>query len=99
MLNVSQGVRSLSDFKTNTRAFRSELEKGEQAVILTVNGKAELAVMSAKTFQRARERLDQLDTLTAVKQALGQADRSKGQPPAEVFAALWKELRLPARKV
>ena len=98
MINVSKGIRSLSDFKANTQAFLAELRKGEQALILTVNGKAELVAMSAETFQKVRERLAQFDTVIAVKRALEQADRGKGKPAGRVFKELWKELGLPSRE-
>lgn len=80
MINVAPGICSLSDFKANTQAFLAELKRGEKTLALTVNGKAELVAMSAETFDKVVQQLDQLDTLVAVRDALHQAERKKGRP-------------------
>ena len=61
MLDVSKDIRSLSEFKRETPKFLRELEANGRALMLSVNGEAELAVMSATTFQRVLEALDVLD--------------------------------------
>ena len=58
MLDFSRDIHSLTDFKTRTPKFLAQLKKPERAILLTINGKAELAVMSAATFQRLLDRLE-----------------------------------------
>lgn len=98
MLNVSQGIRSLTDFKANTPTFVEDLKKGDQALVLTINGSAELAVMSAATFQRVLEKLDLLDSLRAVRRGIEQADRGESRPASEVLDELRHSVGLPPKE-
>ena len=91
MLDVSKDIRSLSEFKRETPKFLRELEANGRALMLTVNGEAELAVMSATTFQRVLEALDVLDSLRCIRQGLEQAKRGDGMPADEFFAAFRKK--------
>ncbi len=97
MLDVSQDIRSLTDFKTNTAEFLTLLRKRERAFVLTVNGRAEVAVMGASTFQRVLEALDTLDSLRALQEGL--ADKAAGRTTSadESLAALRKKKGLPKR--
>lgn len=87
MLDVSRDIRSLADFKRETPKYLDELKANGRAVVLTVNGEAELAVMSAATFQRVLDAFDLLDSLSCIHEGLDQAKRGEGMPVAEFFAA------------
>lgn len=91
MLDVSKDIRSLTDFKRETPKFLDELKANGRAVVLTVNGEAELAVMSAATFQRVLEAFDMLDSLRCIRQGLEQAKRGEGMPADEFFDAFRKK--------
>lgn len=94
MFSISQGIRSLTEFKAKTPAFLEELKKTEQALVLTVNGKAELVALSAGAFEKILEKLDQLDSLLAVRSAIAQADRGEGRPAKVVLDEIRKEAGL-----
>lgn len=98
MFDISKDVRSLTDFKRETPKFLDELKGNGRAVVLTVNGEAELAVMSASTFQHVLEALDTLDSLRCIREGLEQARRGEGMPAAEFFTSLRGKLGLPARR-
>ena len=91
MLDVSQDIRSLTDFKRETPKYLDELKASGRAVVLTVNGEAELAVMSAATFQRVLDAFDLLDSLSCIREGLDQAKRGEGMPADEFFAAFRKK--------
>ncbi len=61
--------------------------------MLTINGKAELVVQDAASYQRLFELAERLKTIQAVTEGLASADRGKGQPMDDVFDALEKDLR------
>ncbi len=92
MLDVSQDIHSLTDFKTRTPEFLSQLRQSDRAVLLTVNGRAELAVMSAATFQRVLVAIETLDALRGIRAGLedGKAGRTR---PADEFFAKFREQR------
>jgi PHD/YefM family antitoxin component YafN of YafNO toxin-antitoxin module len=97
MLDVSQDIRSLTDFKTNTTEFLSLLRKKRRAFVLTVNGRAEVAVMGAATFQRVLEALDTLDSLRALKEGLGDKAAGRTRPAGEFLADVRRKKGLPKR--
>lgn len=91
MLDVSKDIRSLTEFKRETPKFLVELKQSGRAVLLTVNGEAEVAVMSASTFQRVLEAMDLLDSIRCIREGLDQAKRGEGMPADEFFASLRKK--------
>lgn len=58
MVNLTQDIHPLTDFKRNTSSFMNQMKKTRRPVVLTVNGKAELVVQDAKSYQQIRDRLD-----------------------------------------
>lgn len=98
MLDVSQDIHSLTEFKTKTAEFLSQLRKSDRAVLLTVNGRAEVAVMSAATFQRVLEALDALDAIRGIKAGLEDMKAGRTRPAAEFFGEFRKKQDLPRRE-
>lgn len=87
MIDISKDIRSLTEFKRETPKFLAELKSSGGAVVLTVNGEAELAVMSAATFQRVLEAIDTLDAIRCIREGLEQAKRGEGTTADEFFQA------------
>jgi prevent-host-death family protein len=85
--------RGPTDFKRNTAEFLRQLKESGNPVVLTINGKAELVVQDAASYQRLFDLAERLETIQAVKESLASADRSEGTPMDVVFDALEKDLR------
>ncbi|MFN7589301.1 MAG: type II toxin-antitoxin system Phd/YefM family antitoxin [Planctomycetota bacterium] len=88
MLDISKDIRSLTDFKRETPKFLKQIRGSGRALVLTVNGEAELAVMSAATFQQVLEAIDELDMIRCVREGLQQAREGEGMPSEQFFASL-----------
>ena len=86
MLDVGQDIHSLTEFKTRTAEFLARLRKSGRASLLTVNGRAEVAVMSAATFQRVLEAFETLDAMRGIKAGLDDAKAGRTRPAEEFFA-------------
>lgn len=97
MLDVSKDIHSLTDFKTKTPEFIDRLRASGHALLLTVNGRAELAVMSATTFQNVLNALDMLDALRGIRVGLDDSKAGRKRPAAEFFRELRKKQRTPRR--
>jgi prevent-host-death family protein len=91
-MNLSQDIHSLTDFKRNTSEFLRQLKETGHPLVLTINGKAEVVVQDAASYQRLFDLAERLETIQAVKEGLASADRGEGRPMNDVFAALEKEL-------
>ncbi|MBI3208011.1 MAG: type II toxin-antitoxin system Phd/YefM family antitoxin [Candidatus Solibacter usitatus] len=90
-------IHSLSDFKRNSSAFLDRMRGTGHPVVLTINGKAELVVQDAASYQKLLNRVDELETLEGIK--LGLADVEAGRvTPLREFEKEFREQRgLPGR--
>jgi prevent-host-death family protein len=93
MLDLTRDIHPLTDFKRNTSEFLAQLKQTGQPVVLTINGKAELVVQDAKSYQRLLELAERLETIEAVKEGLASMGRGEGRPADVVFDELEAELR------
>jgi prevent-host-death family protein len=91
-MNLSQDIHSLTDFKRNTSEFLRQLKETGNPLVLTINGKAEVVVQDAASYQRLFDLAERLETIRAVKEGLASAGRGEGKPPSDVFDALEREI-------
>ena len=96
MLDLKRDIHPLTDFKRNTSEFLSQLKATGKPLVLTVNGKAELVVQDAKSYQRLLAVAERLETIEAVKEGLASMRRGEGRPADEVIAELAKRLQGPS---
>ena len=94
MLDIKEDIQSLTDFKRNTAEFMQQLQQTKRPLILTVNGKAELVVQDAESYQATMEAAEEAKTL----KALLAAKDGKGRPATEFFAELRKKYNLPEKR-
>jgi prevent-host-death family protein len=92
-MDLIQDIQPLTDFKRNTPRFLRRLKETGHPVVLTINGKAELVVQDAASYQRLLELAERLETIKAVKESLAAIDRAEGRPMDEVFDDLEAEIR------
>ena len=92
-MNLTQDIHPLTDFKRNTPEFLRKLKETGSPVVLTINGRAELVVQDAASYQRLWNIVERLETIQAVKESLATADRGEGTPIDDAFDALEKDLR------
>ncbi len=83
MFNIIQDIHSLSSFKRNTSEFIQQMKQTRKPVMLTVNGKAELVVQDAESYQKLLDMLEQLETIAGIKQGLEDVDAGRTRPLAE----------------
>jgi prevent-host-death family protein len=98
MLDINRDIHPLTDFKRNTPQFLKQLRETGAPVVLTINGKAELVVQDARSYQKLRELAERLETIEAVQEGLASMKQGKGRPMDEVFDSLEKEFRAKTRK-
>ncbi|MBS1808471.1 MAG: type II toxin-antitoxin system Phd/YefM family antitoxin [Acidobacteria bacterium] len=94
MLDIKEDIQSLTDFKRNTAEYMQQLKQTGRPLVLTVNGKAELVVQDAASYQAAMQAAEDAKTL----KALLAAKAGKGRPANEFFAELRKKYNLPEKR-
>lgn len=93
MIDLSRDIDSLSNFKRDTPRFLDRLKKNGAPVVLTINGKAELVVQDAKSYQRLLDAADQLESLESLRRSLEDVDAGRTVPARKALAALGKRKR------
>ena len=86
MINLRDEINSLSNFKRKTLEFLKQLKKTGRPIVLTVNGKAELVVQDAGSYQRLIDISERLETIEALRPAIAEMKAGKGEPADIVFA-------------
>lgn len=99
MINITEDIHSLTEFKKNTNDFIQDLKKTRRPTILTVNGKAEIVVIDAAAFQKIQEQLQFEETILEVSAALKDFEAGKFSPAKEVFDDLKLRITKPKKMV
>lgn len=92
MLNLSKDIHSLTEFKRNTTEFIEHLKQTKQPLVLTVDGKAELVVQDAESYQTLLEAAELVETLKGVKRGLEEMKQGKGKKAEDFFSELFDKL-------
>ncbi len=97
MLDISKDIHSLSDFKRNTSEFLEQMRGGGRPVVLTINGKAELVVQDALSYQKLVDRIDELEALEGVKRGLADVEAGRVTPLKQFEKEFREKRRLRSR--
>jgi PHD/YefM family antitoxin component YafN of YafNO toxin-antitoxin module len=97
MLDISKDIHSLSDFKRNTSDFLNQMRGSGHPLVLTINGKAEIVVQDAVSYQKLLDRVDELEALEGIKRGLADAEAGRVTPPAEFEREFRSKRGLPSR--
>lgn len=89
MINLSQDIQSLSTFKRNTNELINQMKETGNPLILTVNGKAELVVQDAASYQKILDHIKQLETIIESKKEL-EPTKSNNKKALELLKT-WEE--------
>ena len=99
MINITEDIQSLTDFKKHTIQFISDLKKSGRPTVLTVNGKAEIVVMDAAAFQKMQDRRELEESLSDIRQSWLDCEDGKYSSADKVFRDLRKRITKPKKKV
>ena len=91
MLDLSKDIDSLSNFKRNTARYVGRMKKTGKPVVLTINGKAELVVQDAASYQRLLDVTERIESLDFLRQSLENVDAGRTKPMREAIESLGKK--------
>jgi PHD/YefM family antitoxin component YafN of YafNO toxin-antitoxin module len=94
MLDTRQ-IHSLTDFLRNHKAHVARLKKTQAPEVLTVNGKAEVVVQDAASYQAMLDRLHHMETIAAIQEGMASAERGEMKPAAQVLDEMRARYGLP----
>lgn len=76
-------VRSVTEFQRNLKDYVGQLREKKTPLVLTINGRAELVVQSAESYQALLDRLERAESVAAIRQGMEQFEQGKGIPLKE----------------
>ncbi|MBS9394263.1 MAG: type II toxin-antitoxin system Phd/YefM family antitoxin [Dolichospermum sp. OL01] len=92
MINLTKDIHSLTEFKRNTTEFLQQIKKTKHPLVLTVNGKAELVVQDAESYQELLDAAELVETLKGIKLGLEQMQQGEGKKAEDFFNELFNKL-------
>jgi len=69
-MDLSRDIHSLTDFKKNTSEFLQQLKNTGEPIVLTINGKAELVVQDAASYQRLLDLAEEAKVVEGIRRGL-----------------------------
>ena len=73
-------IRSVTEFQRNLKDYVGRLKEKKNPLVLTVNGRAEIIVQDAASYQALLDRLERAETVAAIRQGMEQFERGEGIP-------------------
>ena len=92
MLNLTRDIHPLTSFKRNTNDFLGQMKKTRKPLVLTVNGRAEIIVQDARSYQQILDRLDKLETVEAIRAGIAAVEEGRVRPARQALAQLQEAL-------
>jgi prevent-host-death family protein len=96
-LDIGNDIRSLSDFKRNSREFLEQMRETGNPVILTINGKAEVVVQDAASYQKLLVYIDEMEALEGIKRGLADVEAGRVTPLKKFEKDFRKKHGIPRR--
>ena len=94
MININD-IHSLSDFQRNTKEHIERLKCSGKPQILTVNGKSEIIVQDAESYQKILEYIDRLEAVAGIRRGIDEVQNGKTKSAAQVFESMRKKHKIP----
>jgi prevent-host-death family protein len=95
MLDITTDIHSLTDFKRRTSEFIEQIKQTGHPLVLTLNGKAELVVQDAVSYQKMMASLDQIQAIEGIRKGLKSVKEGRTRPVEEVFEEIRREHEVP----
>ena len=89
---LMEDIHPLSDFVRNAKTYIVDINECGRAQILTVNGKAEVAVVGKALFDELVQAREQLETLQAIQSGFEDIEAGRMKSADEVHEKLRKSL-------
>jgi PHD/YefM family antitoxin component YafN of YafNO toxin-antitoxin module len=85
MRNLTADVQPLATFGEQPSVFARLMKKTQRPLVLTVNGKPELVVQTAESYQHLLDLAAQLNASEGIRQGLEDTKKGRSRPAREAF--------------
>jgi PHD/YefM family antitoxin component YafN of YafNO toxin-antitoxin module len=91
MIDLKKDIDSLSNFKRESSKFIRRMKSSGSPVVLTINGKAELVVQDAASYQRLLDKAARYDASDTLRQSLDDVAKGRTRPLRQALEQLGNE--------
>jgi hypothetical protein len=91
-----EDIQSLTDFQRDAKSHIQRLKRTGKPQVLTVNGRAELVIQDAKSYQKLLDLIERAEAIAGVFDGLESIKRGKGEPIGQVLERIRKKHKIPA---
>ena len=85
----TQNIHSLTDFLRNHKSHMARLKETRLPAALTVNGKAEVVLLDAETYQEMANKIERMETIAAIREGMAAVKRGDVQPADQFFEEMF----------
>lgn len=96
MIDITKEIHPLTDFKRNTTELVRQMKESGKPIVLTINGRAELVVQDAGSYQRLLELVERLEAVAGIRKGLEESRRGEGQPIEEAIRDIREQVKAPS---
>jgi PHD/YefM family antitoxin component YafN of YafNO toxin-antitoxin module len=86
MPDLTRDFQSLTLFRRQSAALTRQLKKTQRPLVLTVNGKPELVIQTARSYQRLLDLAARQDAREGIRQGLEDSKKGRIRSAEEAFA-------------
>ena len=94
-MKLTRDIQSLSTFKRDTAKLVRQMKRTREPLVLTVNGKAELVVQDAESYQKLLDAKDRMEAIAGIQRGLESMKRHSGKPAKDFFREFFAQQRIP----
>ena len=95
MFDITKDIQPMTTFRREPGKFMRRLKRTKRALILTVNGKAEVVVQDVAAYQHLLDIAARADAIEGIRQGLEDAKKGRTRPVREVFDEIRAEYGIP----
>lgn len=88
MPEIIKDVDSLTNFKDNTDRYLQQIKESGHPLLLTVNGKAEVVVQDAESYQKLLELVDRIEAIEGIQAGLNSVREGRTFPAKQALTKL-----------
>ncbi len=81
-------IYSLTDFQRKTREHIERLKATGRPEVLTVNGRAEVVVQDAASYEKLLDLVDRAEAIVGIRLGLDSMQRGEGRPASQALGAI-----------
>ena len=94
-MNIAEDIRPLTYFRRQSADAVRQLKASRRPMVLTINGKAELVVQDAASYQRLLDIAAQADAREGIRQGVEDISQGRTRTSREVFDEIRAEYGVP----